>query len=119
MNYEAVISHACRVLDQYSIHIWWSASSRATRAAPAEANEGAEHVGVPMCVAGPVLDAGEDDIELKGEDGLEDMHVHMAGSAMLASAPHRFVASARPGWRLERRKCTREERRRYQSRLFC
>jgi hypothetical protein len=55
------------------------------RAVPAEAEKRAEHVGVPMCVAGLVLDLGVDHTGLEGGDMLEDMHARMAGDRKRAA----------------------------------
>ena len=49
------------------------------RAAPAAAEERAEGVGVAVGVAGPVLDAGVDDVELEGEDVPEDVRARGGG----------------------------------------
>lgn len=43
------------------------------RAPPTASEERAERVGVAVGVAGPVFDAGVDDVELEGEDVLEDV----------------------------------------------
>jgi hypothetical protein len=57
-----------------STHIWRSASRRAARACRRHrSEEHAERVGVTVRVAGPVFDAGVDDVELEGEDVLEDV----------------------------------------------
>ncbi len=46
---------------------------RQAHAPPAPPEERAERVGVAVCVARPVLDARVDDVELEGEDMLEDV----------------------------------------------
>lgn len=51
----------------------------APRAAPAATEEHAERVGVSVGIAGPVLDACVDDVELEGEDVLEDVRVRGGG----------------------------------------
>ena len=50
--------------------------ARAPAAAP---EEYAERVGVAVRVAGPVFDAGVDDVELEGEDVLEDVRARGRG----------------------------------------
>ena len=45
----------------------------APRPAPTPTEEPAERVGIPVRIAGPVLDARVDDVELEGEDVLEDV----------------------------------------------
>jgi len=68
--------HACAALDP---HLAIGVEAGAPRAAPAPAEEGAERVGVPVRVAGPVLDAGVDHVELEGEDVLEDVGARGGG----------------------------------------
>ena len=65
----------------------------------------AERIGVPARIAGPVLDACVDDVELEGEDVLEDVRARAEGGSMVASAE---------AW-LKRRRQARDERRRDQS----
>ena len=45
----------------------------APRPASTPTEERAERIGVPVRIAGPVLDACVDDVELEGEDVLEDV----------------------------------------------
>ena len=63
-------AHARAALDP---HLAIGVETCAPRAASAPPEEHAERVGVPVGVAGPVLDARVDDVELKGEDVLEDV----------------------------------------------
>jgi len=51
----------------------------APRAASTPAEERAERVGVAVRIGGPVLDACEDDVELEGEDVLEDVRAGGGG----------------------------------------
>ena len=63
-------AHARAALDP---HLAIGVEPCAPRAASASPEERAECVGVPVRVGGPVLDARVDDIELEGEDVLEDV----------------------------------------------
>lgn len=74
------------------------------RAASAAAEERAERVCVAVCVAGPVLDAGVDDVELKGEDVFEDVRARGGGR----DAPERAVQVRRLGRGLVEQAETRE-----------
>jgi len=51
----------------------------APRAASTPTEEPAERVGVPVRIAGPIFDARVDDVELKGEDVLEDVRPRGGG----------------------------------------
>ena len=68
--------HASAALDP---HLTIRVDAGAPRAASAPAEERAERVGVPVSVAGPVSDAGVDDVELEGEDVLEDVRARRGG----------------------------------------
>jgi hypothetical protein len=54
-------------------HLAIGVETCAPRAASASPEERAERVGVPVRVGSPVLDARVDDVELEGEDVLEDV----------------------------------------------
>jgi hypothetical protein len=62
--------HAPPALDP---HVAVRVDAGAPRAASAPTEDRAERVGVPVGVAGPIPDAGVDDVELEGEDVLEDV----------------------------------------------
>jgi hypothetical protein len=63
-------AHASAALDP---HLTIGVEAGAPRATSAPAQEHAECVGVSVSVAGPVPDAGVDDVELEGEDVLKDV----------------------------------------------
>jgi len=63
-------AHARRALDP---HLAIPVEAGRARAASAATEEGAEGVGVSVGVAGPVLETCMDDIELEGEEVLEDV----------------------------------------------
>lgn len=69
-------AHARRALDP---HLVVRVHAGAPRTAPAAAEERAESVGVAVCVAGPVLDACVDDVELEGKELLEDVRARGGG----------------------------------------
>ena len=81
----------------------------ALRPASTPTEKPAKHIGVPMRIASSVLGACLNDIELEGEDVLEDVE----GNSMAIRAPNRFVASAE-AW-LKRQRQARVESRRDQS----
>ena len=94
-------------------HLTIGIETCAPRPGSTPTEERAERIGVPVRIAGPVLDACVDDVELEGEDVLEDVRARVEGGSMVARAPNRFVASAE-AW-LKRRRRARDERRRDQS----
>jgi len=63
-------AHARAALDP---HLAIRVETCAPRPASTPTEEPAERVGVPVRIAGPVLDARVDDVELEGEDVLEDV----------------------------------------------
>ena len=83
-------AHARRALDP---HLVVRVEAGRAGAAAAAAEERAERVCVAVCVAGPVLDAGVDDVELEGEDVLEDVRARGGGR----DAPERAVQVRRLG----------------------
>jgi hypothetical protein len=94
-------AHAPRAL---APHLVVRVEAGRARAAPAATEERAERVCVAVCVAGPVLDAGVDDVELKGEDVLEYVRARGGGR----DAPERAVQVRRLGRGLVEQAETRE-----------
>lgn len=68
--------HARAALDP---HLTIRVDAGAPRAASTPAEEGAEGVGIAVSIAGPVSDAGVDDVKLEGEDMLLDVRARRGG----------------------------------------
>jgi len=93
-------------------HMAISVETCPPRPASTPMEEPAKRIGVPVRIAGPVLDTHVDDVKLKGEDVARTC-MRAEGGSMAPRAPNRFVASAEAWWK--RRMWAREESRRDQS----